>query len=149
MHNVWNLGVKEKETNKTKTLAGLVIFLSIPTLGSNIWQYMFMVINMDRIKASELVPGNLLPPSNSMRFFARGSLYDTSSRNEVRFVTLYRQSSNTSRILKLIRYYVVIRSRTYRHCEISKKLTLNPTLSAKNTLLVLFPYMGRSLKMSA
>ena len=100
-------------------------------------------------RASELVPGSIFSRWNSMRFFARRSLYDTSSMNEVRFATLYRQSSNTSRILKLVRYYVVIRSHTCRHCEISKNLTLNPTLSAKNTPLFLFPYMGCSLKIFA
>ena len=36
-----------------------------------------------------------------------------------------------------------------RRCEISKKLTLNPTLTAKNTPLFLFPYMGRSLQIFA
>ena len=40
-------------------------------------------------KASELVPGSLFPRWNSMRFFARGSLYDTSSLVEVRFATIY------------------------------------------------------------
>ena len=85
-------------------------------------------------KASELVPSSLFPRWNAMRFFAMGSLYDTSSLAEERFATLYRQSSNTSWILHLVRYHVVIRSRTCRHCEISKMLTLNPTLSAKNTL---------------
>ena len=81
-----------------------------------------------------------------MRFLARGSLYDTNSLAEVRFEILYRQSSNTSRILKLVHYYVVIRSRTCRHWEISKKLTLNPTLLAKNTPLFLLSDMKRSLK---
>ena len=33
---------------------------------------------------------------------------------------MYRQSSTTSRILKLVCYYIVIRSRTCRHFEISK-----------------------------
>ena len=43
----------------------------------------------------------------------------------------------------------MIRSRTCRQCEISKKLTLNPFLSAKNTPLFLFPYMGHMLKIFA
>ena len=103
-------------------------------------------LSRNNYKASELVPGSLFPRWNSIRFFARGSLYDTSSLAEVRFATLYRQSSNTSRILKLVRYYFVIRSRTCRHCEISKKLTLNPTLSAKNTPLFLLSDMRRLLK---
>ena len=54
---------------------------------------------------------------------------------EKRFATLYWQSSNTSWILKLVRCYIVIGACTCRHCEISKKLTLNPTLSVKNTPL--------------
>ena len=66
-----------------------------------------------------------------MRLFATGSLYDSNSMEEVKFATLYRRSSNTSRILYIVRYYVVITSRTCRHCEISKKQTLNPTLTAK------------------
>ena len=40
-------------------------------------------------------------------------------------------------------------SSTCRRCEISKKLTWNPTLMAKNTLLFLFPYMGPSLHIFA
>ena len=68
---------------------------------------------------------------------------------EVRFATLYQQSSNTSQILKRVRYYVVIRSRTCRYCEISKKLTLNPTLSAKNTPLFPLSDMRRSCKIFA
>ena len=109
----------------------------------------FPIVIRIKTKASALIPGSLFLRWNSMRFFARGSLYDKSSVNEVRFATLYRQSSNTSRILKLVRYTIsdlLIRSRTCRHCEISKKLTLNPTLSAKNTPLFLFPYMGTRLK---
>ena len=39
-------------------------------------------------KASKLVPGSLPHLSHSMWIFARGSLYDMSSRNEVRFATL-------------------------------------------------------------
>ena len=39
-------------------------------------------------------------------------------------------------------------SRTWR-CEISKNLTWNPTLTAKNTPLFLFPYMGHSLQIFA
>ena len=50
-------------------------------------------------KASELVPCSLLPHWNSMRFFATVSLSDMNSLQEVKFATLYRQSSNTSRIL--------------------------------------------------
>ena len=73
-------------------------------------------------KVSELVLGSLLLRSNSMWFFARGSLYDTSSLNEVRLATLYRQNSNTSRILELVRDYCVMCSNACRHCEISKKL---------------------------
>ena len=84
-----------------------------------------------------------------MRFFARGSLCDMNSPQEVRFATLYQQSSNTSWKLYLVHYYVVIRSRTCQHCEISKKLTLNPRLSAKNTPLFLFPYMGHLLHIFA
>ena len=38
-------------------------------------------------------------------------------------------------------YYVVIGSRTCRRCEISKKLTLNPSLTAKNTTFS-FPIHG-------
>ena len=72
-----------------------------------------------------------------MPFFVTGSLYDSNSVEVVKFAALYRQSSNTSQILLLVRCYVVIRSRTCRHCEISKKLTLNPTLSAKYTPLFL------------
>ena len=98
------------------------------------------------LTASELVPSSLFPHWNSMRFFMRGSLYNTSSLAEVRFTTPYQQNSNTSRILKLVRYYVVIRSRTCWHCEISKKLTLNPTLSAKTTPLFFLSDMRRSLK---
>ena len=43
----------------------------------------------------------------------------------------------------------MIGARTCWHCEISKKLTLNPTLTAKNTPLFLFPYMWRSLQIFA
>ena len=99
-----------------------------------LWPYSTKMKSINT-KACELVPGSFLPPSNSLRFFTRGSLYETSSLVEVRFATLYRRSSNMSQILKLVCYYVVIRSRTCRHCEISKKLTLNPNLSAKNTPL--------------
>ena len=98
-------------------------------------------------KASELVPGSWFPRWNSMRFFGRGSIYDTSSLAKVRFATLYRQSSNTSRILKLVRYYVVIRSLMCRHCEISKKPTLNPSYPVgKNTPPFLLSDMSHSLK---
>ena len=68
------------------------------------------------------------------------------SLQEVRFATQYRQSSNMSWKLYLVHYYVVIRSHTCQYCEISKKLTLNPRLSAKNTPLFLFPYMGTRFK---
>ena len=61
-------------------------------------------------KASELVPSSLFPRWNSMWIFARGALYDSSSLAEVRFATLYQQSSSTSWILKLVCYYVVIGS---------------------------------------
>ena len=50
-------------------------------------------------KASELVPCSLLPHWNSMRFFATVSLSDMNSLQEVKFATLYRQSSKTSQIL--------------------------------------------------
>ena len=40
-------------------------------------------------------------------------------------------------------------SHTCRRCEISKNLTWNPTLTAKNTPLFLFPYMGHSLQIFA
>ena len=93
--------------------------------------------------------GSLLPDWNSMRFNATESLYESNSMEEVKFTTMYRQSSNTSGILKLICYYLVITSRTCQHCEISKKLTLNPTLTAKNTPVFLFPYTGRSLQVFA
>ena len=53
----------------------------------------------DQYKASELVTGSLLSHWNSMQFFATGSLSDMNSMQEVRFATLYRQSSNTSGIL--------------------------------------------------
>ena len=43
----------------------------------------------------------------------------------------------------------MIRSPTFQHCEISKKLTLNPRLSAKNTPLFLFPNRGHSLQIFA
>ena len=85
-------------------------------------------ITLSTVKASKLVPCSLLPHWNSMRFIVTGSLYDSNSMDEVKFATLYRRSSNTSQILWLVRYYVVIGSRTCRRCEISKKLTLNPTL---------------------
>ena len=39
-------------------------------------------------------------------------------------------------------------SQTWR-CEISKNLTWNPTLTAKNTPLFLFPYKGHSLQIFA
>ena len=103
----------------------------------------------DHNKASELVPGSLFPRWNSMWIFARGSLYNSTSLAKVRFATLYWQSSSTSRILKLVGYYVVIGSPTCRRCEISKKLTLNPTLSAKNTPLFLLSDMRRSLQIFA
>ena len=74
-----------------------------------------------------------------MRFFARGSLYDSS-------LHIYRQSSNTSRILQFVRYYGVMWSRTCWHSEISKKLVLNRTKPAKNTPLFLFPYMRHSFR---
>ena len=38
---------------------------------------------------------------------------------------------------------------TCRRCEISKKLTWNPALTAKNTPLFLFPYMRHSLQIFA
>ena len=66
----------------------------------------FPIVIRIKTKASALIPGSLFLRWNSMRFFARGSLYDKSSVNEVRFATLYRQSSNTSRILKLVRYTI-------------------------------------------
>ena len=53
----------------------------------------------DITEASELVPCSLFPHWNSMRFFATVSLSDMNSLQEVRFGTLYRQSSKTSRIL--------------------------------------------------
>ena len=40
-------------------------------------------------------------------------------------------------------------SRTCRRCEISKKLTWNPTLMPKNTPLFLFPYVRHSLQIFA
>ena len=52
------------------------------------------------------------------------------------------------------KFNVVIGSQTWRHCQIKKKkkkkkkknLTLNPTMSAKNTKLFPLPDVGRSLK---
>ena len=82
-------------------------------MGSNVLAHGFIDSNFDPFlttqqswygvgnstKASELVPGSLLPHWNSMRFFARRSLSDMSSLQEVRFEILNRQSLNTSRIL--------------------------------------------------
>ena len=82
-------------------------------------------------KASELVPSSLFPCWNSMRFFARGSRYDTSS------------PGGSNNILTCTSLW----SRTCCHCEIPKKLILNRTKPAKNTPLFLFPYMRHSLKL--
>ena len=41
------------------------------------------------------------------------------------------------------------RASTFWHSEISKKLTLNPRLSTKNTPVFLFPYIGHSLQIFA
>ena len=90
-------------------------------------------------KASELVPGSLLPRSNSMGFFARDHSVNHSSLKERRFATLYRQSSNTSRMLQLLRYYAVIGSRTCLRCEISKKLISTVSLPAQNKPIFLYP----------
>ena len=97
-------------------------------------------------KASELVPGSLFPRWNSMWNYGRRSLYDSTSLALERFSTLYRQSSKHVMNLELVRYYVVIGSRMCQCCEISKKLTLNPTLSAKNTPLILLSDTRRSLQ---
>ena len=58
-----------------------------------------MLFPTDEKKAFKLVPGSLLPRSNSMWIFTTGSLYDSNSMEEVKFATLYRRSSNTSPIL--------------------------------------------------
>ena len=92
-------------------------------------------------KASKLVPSSLLPRSHSPWIFVTGSLYNSSSANEVRFATLYWQSSNVINIV-LVRYHGVMWSRSCRHCEISKKLILNRTKPAKNTPLFSFPIHG-------
>ena len=81
-----------------------------------------------------------------MRFFATGSLYNSNSMEEVKFATLYWQSSTHHEYFNL---YILWLVTTCRRCEISKKLTLNPTLTAKNTPLFLFPYMGRSFHIFA
>ena len=96
-------------------------------------------------KASKLVLSSLHPRSNSMWFFTRDHSINHCSLGERRFATLYWQSSNKSRILKLVHYFVVIRSHMCRHWN-SKKLTMNPTMLAKNTPLFLFPDMGFLLK---
>ena len=91
-------------------------------------------------KVSELVPGSLHPRSNSMWFFmgdqsikrcslGRGDLWTSTGK-----VQTHHECWNLYKI----------GSRTRWHCEISKKLTLNPTKVAKNTLF-LFPDMGLSL----
>ena len=66
-----------------------------------LWGYSAATSYMAAIvtKASKLVPGSLFPHWNSVRFFATVSLSDMNSLQEVKFATLYRQSSNTSRIL--------------------------------------------------
>ena len=65
-----------------------------------------------------------------MRFFATVSLSDMNSLQEVKFATLYWQSSNTSRHCNL---YVTMLWLRHVHAgtEISKKLTSNPRRSAK------------------
>ena len=78
------------------------------TCSRNVYLTQWLMWYFVTFKASELVPSTLFPHWNSMWFFARGSPYDTSSLGEVRFTTLCRQSSNTSRILKLVRSFVVI-----------------------------------------
>ena len=84
-----------------------------------------------------------------MWFFARDHSIIHGSLGKRRFAPMYRQSSNTSRILKLVRYYGVIWSRSRQHCEISKKLILNRPMPAKNSPLFLFQCIGRSLKFFA
>ena len=99
-------------------------------------------------KASKLVPFSLLPHWNSMRIFRDGITprLELNGGSKIRDPAKFRHVTN---ILKLVRYYVVITSRTCRHCEISKKLTLNPTITPKNTPLFLFPYMACSLQIFA
>ena len=82
-----------------------------------------------------------------MRFFATVSLYDSNSMDEVKPCNGEVQTRHG--LLQPVRYYVVMTSLTCRRCEISKKLTWNPTLTAKNTPLFLFPYMGHSLQIFA
>ena len=45
-------------------------------------------------------------------------------------------------VIVLVRYYVVMTSRTCRRCEISKKLTWNLTLTAKKCTTFSFPIHG-------
>ena len=73
-----------------------------------------------------------------MRFFAMVSLSYMNSLQEVRFAPPVTAKFKHVTVIVLVRYYVVMTSRTLR-CEISKKLTWNPTLTAKNTPLFLFP----------
>ena len=101
------------------------------------------------INQSELVPGSLLPQWNSMQFFATGSLSDSNSVEEEKFAPC------TSKVLTHHKYcnlYVTMLWLCYRRVgkvKFPKKLTLHPTLMAKNTPLFLFPYMGRSLQIFA
>ena len=77
-------------------------------------------IDFGYTKASELVPCSLLPHWNSMRFFATVSLSDMASLQEVKFSTLYRQSSTRHEYCNLYVYYVVITSRTCQHWNFQK-----------------------------
>ena len=96
-------------------------------------------------KVSELVPCSLLPYWNSMPLFATVSLSDMNSLQEVKFATLSGKVQTRHKYCNL--YVTMLWLRHVRAgTEISKKLTSNPRLSAKNTPLFLFPQMGHSLQ---
>ena len=90
------LSLCHKPSHKNKHTGNLVHYiLKIPTIyGGATWILVFNTCATRETKASELVPCSLLPHWNSMRFFATVSLYDSNSMDEVKFATLYRQSSN-------------------------------------------------------
>ena len=69
-------------------------------------------------KASELVPGSLLPHWNSVWFFVTGSLSELNSLLEVRFMTLYLQSFQTRH--KNCNFYVTMLWLDHVHADIVK-----------------------------
>ena len=90
-----------------------------------------------------ITPIGLFLSCNSMWFFARNYPIIQGSLRKIRFAILYWQSSNTSRILSLESYYVIMYMLALSNFQ--KKLILNWAILAKTPSLFLIVDLGHSL----